>query len=75
MAVETHTGTRQPVEVRARIASVAIAAEAVRPEGVDENEEHVDVVALAQPGDVVDCAQRPWIDLRTAAFELLDGCQ
>jgi len=45
--------SRQPVEHRARVAVVAVDPEAVRPQGIDHQEDDIQVVALGERGDVI----------------------
>ena len=53
---EADTGRREGVEVRAGIALVAVDTEPVRPQRVDEDEQHVQVAALPQREQVLERA-------------------
>jgi hypothetical protein len=49
----------QRVDVRARLAVVAVGAETIGAQGVDQDEEQIEVVTPRQRGDLVGAAQRP----------------
>jgi len=53
---EAYTGRCEAVDVRAGIAPIAVSAESVRPQCVDEDEQHVQVALLAQGEHVFECA-------------------
>src|SRR5262249_1808400 len=55
---EADAGRRERVEVRAGLALVAVDVEVVRPQRVDEDEEHVQVAAIAEGEHVLERASR-----------------
>ena len=55
MPSEANTGLGQIVDCRARISFVAVAAQSMRPQRVDQYEEHVQIRPLRQLSDIIDC--------------------
>jgi len=83
VAIEADAGVRKLVEERARFPLVAVAAEAIRTQCVDQEEQHVHIVAVAQFMNPVDCAHLPGIcgslcgielEIRTQQEGGHDGC-
>ena len=75
MPGEAEARAGQSVEDWACIPFVSVAAQAIRSQGVDENEQNVDVTALAQLANVVRAAQGSRIYRRRPAIDSVDHSQ
>jgi hypothetical protein len=69
MVGEADAGLREAVELGAGVPVIAVAAEAVGAEHVDQDEQHVQIAALAQCRDVLGGSARPGIRVRDADLD------
>ena len=67
VAGKAHPGPGQAVESRAGLALVAVAAQALGPQGVDHDEEHVQIVPILERLDVLDGSDRASIPVAGVA--------
>ena len=62
MTTETNARFGECVDPRARLPIVAVATETIRTQRIDQNEEHVQIVAFLERKNVVERSERTRVD-------------